>query len=119
MRLIKPGLFLSAEDYSDWPALTEPGLAGDGLGFDATWYGDFHHNLVEYKDGAQAHLLREAGFGDDRPLAMSVFAGALRRSGSAKIVYSESHDDCGNREGSARTIVIAVDGAPLIEDTRY
>jgi 1,4-alpha-glucan branching enzyme len=119
MRLIKPGLFLSAEDYSDWPALTEPSLAGDGLGFDATWYGDFHHNLVEYKDGAQAHLLREAGFGDDRPLAMSVFAGALRRSGSAKIVYTESHDDCGNREGSARTIVVAVDGAPLIGDTRY
>jgi 1,4-alpha-glucan branching enzyme len=118
MRLIKPSLFLSAEDYSDWPALTQPSLAGDGLGFDATWYGDFHHNLVEYKDGAQAHLLREAGFGDDRPLDISVFAGALQRSGSAKIVYTESHDDCGNREGSARTIVVAVDGAPLIGDTR-
>jgi 1,4-alpha-glucan branching enzyme len=118
MRLIKPGLFLSAEDYSDWPALTEPSLTGDGLGFDATWYGDFHHNLVEYKDGGQAHLLREAGFGDDRPLAMSAFAGALRTSGNRKIVYTESHDDCGNREGSARTIVVAVDGAPLIGDTR-
>jgi 1,4-alpha-glucan branching enzyme len=118
LRLLKPGLFLSAEDYSDWPALTESSLAGLGLGFDATWYGDFHHNLVEYKDGGQAHLLREAGFGDDRPLAMSAFGGALRRSGVAKIVYTESHDDCGNREGSARTIVVAVDGAPLIGDTR-
>ncbi len=119
MRLIKPGLFLSAEDYSDWSALTEPSLAGDGLGFDATWFGDFHHNLVEYKDGAQAQLLRQAGFGDGRPLAMSIFAGALQTSGRAKIVYSESHDDCGNREGSARTIVVAVDGAPLLGDTRY
>jgi 1,4-alpha-glucan branching enzyme len=119
MRLIKPRLFLSAEDYSDWSALTEPSLVGDGLGFDATWYGDFHHNLIEYKDGAQAQLLRQAGFGDGRPLAMSVFAGALQTSSRAKIVYVESHDDCGNREGSARTIVVAVHGAPLLGDTRY
>jgi 1,4-alpha-glucan branching enzyme len=119
MRLIKPGLFLSAEDYSDWSALTQPSLVGEGLGFDATGFGDFHHNLVEYKGGAQAQLLRQAGFGDGRPLAMSIFAGALQTSGRAKIVYSESHDDCGNREGSARTIVVAVDGAPLLGDTRY
>ncbi|MGZ2380201.1 hypothetical protein ACVIDN_001564 [Rhizobium brockwellii] len=36
MRLIKPQLFLTAEDYSDWSAMTEPSLTGDGLGFDAT-----------------------------------------------------------------------------------
>jgi 1,4-alpha-glucan branching enzyme len=118
MRLIKPGLFLSAEDYSNWPALTEPSLAGAGLGFDATWYGDFHHNLVEYEGGSQAQLLKQAGYGDDRALAMSSFAGALRTSGGAKVVYNESHDDCGNREGSARTIVVATNGAPLVGDTR-
>ena len=118
MRLIKPGLFLSAEDYSDWSAMTQPSLDGDGLGFDATWYGDFHHNLIEYKDGNQAQLLRQAGFGGDGPLAMSAFAGALKTSGNAKVVYSESHDDCGNRDGSARAIWTAVDGAPLVGDTR-
>jgi 1,4-alpha-glucan branching enzyme len=118
MRLLKPSLFLSAEDYSNWPALTEPSLTGDGLGFDATWYGDFHHNLIEYKDGAQAQLLKQAGYSDTRELAMSAFAGALRTSGYAKVVYNQSHDDCGNREGSARTAVVAVNGAPLVGETR-
>ena len=118
LRLIKPGLFLSAEDYSDWSAMTEPSLTGQGLGFDATWYGDFHHNLVEYKDGAQAQLIKQAGYGDGRDLAMSSFAGALRASGRRKVVYNESHDDCGNRDGSARTIVLAVNGAPLVDETR-
>jgi 1,4-alpha-glucan branching enzyme len=114
MRLIKPGIFLTAEDYSDWPAMIESSLMGNGLGFDATWYGDFHHNLVEFKDGSQAQLLRQAGYGDDRPLAMSSFAAALETSGRAKIVYNESHDDCGNRDGSARTILVAVSGAPWL-----
>jgi 1,4-alpha-glucan branching enzyme len=118
MRLLKPGLFLTAEDYSNWSAMTEPSLAGDGLGFDATWYGDFHHGLVEYHGGSQAHLLKEAGYGDDRPLAMTSFAGALVASAGAKVVYTQSHDDCGNREDSARGIVIAVDGAPLVGATR-
>jgi 1,4-alpha-glucan branching enzyme len=118
MRLIKPQLFLTAEDYSDWSAMTEPSLTGDGLGFDATWYGDFHHNLVEYHGGAQAQLLKNAGFGDERPLTMSSFAGALRTSARSKVVYNQSHDDCGNREGSARTAVIAVNFAPVVGETR-
>ena len=118
MRLLKPGLFLSAEDYSDWSALTQPSLDGDGLGFDATWYGDFHHNLIEYQDGGQAQLIKRAGFGGDGPLALSSFAGALRTSGNAKVVYNESHDDCGNRAGSARTMVTAVNGAALVGETR-
>jgi 1,4-alpha-glucan branching enzyme len=118
MRLLKPGLFLSAEDYSDWPAMTEPSLEGAGLGFDATWYGDFHHNLIEYQNGSQAQLLKHSGFGDGRPLAMSSFAGALSTTSRAKVVYNQSHDDCGNREGSARTVVIAVARAPLIGETR-
>ncbi|WP_233809533.1 alpha-amylase family glycosyl hydrolase [Paraburkholderia sp. HP33-1] len=118
MRLIKPNLFLCAEDYSGWSALTEPSLAGNGLGFDATWFADFHHNLVEFKDGPQAQLVKMAGYGDDRPLSMTSFAGALGASGTAKVVYNESHDDVGNRDGSARTIVTAVNGAPLIGATR-
>jgi 1,4-alpha-glucan branching enzyme len=118
MRLLKPGLFLTAEDYSDWPALTTPSLDGDGLGFDATWYADFHHHLVEFQGGSYAELVKQSGYGDGRSLEMDYFAGALRTSANAKVVYNESHDDCGNREGSARTIWLAVNGAPLIGDTR-
>ncbi|TAX96752.1 glycosidase [Rhizobium leguminosarum] len=118
MRLIKPQLFLTAEDYSDWSAMTEPSLTGDGLGFDATWYGDFHHNLVEYHGGAQAQLLKNAGFGDKRALTMSSLASALQTSAHSKVVYNQSHDDCGNREGSARTAVIAVNFAPVVGETK-
>jgi 1,4-alpha-glucan branching enzyme len=49
---------------------------------------------------------------------MDYFAGALAASASAKIVYHESHDDCGNRTGSARTMWLAVNGAPLVGTTR-
>lgn len=93
MRLIKPQLFLTEEDYSDWSAMTEPSRIGDGLGFDATWYGDFNHNLVEYHGGAQAQLLRNAGFGDKRALTMSSLAGALQTSARFKVIYNQSHDD--------------------------
>jgi 1,4-alpha-glucan branching enzyme len=118
MRLLRPGLFLTAEDYSGWSALTTPSLDGDGLGFDAIWYGDFHHNLIEYQGSQFASLIKEAGYGDARPLAMDHFAGALGASGGVKVVYHESHDDCGNREGSARTLWLAVNGAPLVGETR-
>jgi 1,4-alpha-glucan branching enzyme len=118
MRLLKPGLFLTAEDYSNWSALTTPSLGGDGLGFDSTWYGDFHHNLVEYKGGSYAELVKQSGYGDARPLSMTSFAGALQASSGAKVVYNESHDDCGNRDGSARTLWLAVNGAALVGDTR-
>ncbi len=116
MRLLRPGLFLTAEDYSNWPAMTAPSLDGDGLGFDATWYGDFQHHLVQ--SSGYAELITQAGFGDNRSLNMDFFAGALGASGSNKVVYPESHDDCGNRDGSARTIKLAVNGAPLLGETR-
>ena len=118
LRLIKPGLFFMAEDYSGWAAMTAPSVAGDGVGFDATWYGDFQHHVVEYDGGGYAQLIEQAGFGDARPLQMDYFSGALAASGSTKIVYQESHDDCGNRHGSARTMWFAVNGAPLVGDTR-
>ena len=118
LRLIKPELFFIAEDYSGWTAMTEPSVTGDGVGFNATWYGDFQHHIVEFDGGGYAQLIEQAGFGDARPLQMDYFAGALTASGSAKIVYHESHDDCGNRTGSARTMWLAVNGAPLVGATR-
>jgi len=116
MRLLRPGLFLTAEDYSNWPAMTAPSLEGDGVGFDATWYGDFQHHIVQ--SPGYAELIKQAGFGDNRGLRMDFFAGALAASANGKVVYAESHDDCGNGSGTARTIVMAVNGAPLLGETR-
>jgi 1,4-alpha-glucan branching enzyme len=116
MRLLWPNLFLTAEDYSNWPAMTAPSLAGDGLGFDATWYGDFQHHLVQSPGFAE--LIKQAGYGDNRSLQIEFFAGALAASAGGKVVYAESHDDCGNRDGSARTIVLGANGAPLVDETR-
>ena len=118
MRLLNPNLFLTAEDYSNWAAMTQPSVSGDGLGFDATWYGDFQHHVVEYEGGGYAELIKQSGYGDARSLRMDYFAGALADSGAAKVVYHELHDDCGNRTGSARTIWLAVSGAPLVGETR-
>jgi 1,4-alpha-glucan branching enzyme len=84
LRLIKPTLFFIAEDYSGWAAMTEPSVTGDGVGFDATWYGDFQHHIVEYDGGGYAQLIEQAGLGDALPLRMDYFAGALAASGSAK-----------------------------------
>ncbi len=61
---------------------------------------------------------RPGGFGDGRALTMSSLAGALQTSARSKMVYNQSHDDCGNREGSARTSVIAVNFAPVVGETR-
>lgn len=42
----------------------------------------------------------------------------MRASGSGKVVYNDSHDEAGNSPGSARTICLAVNNAPLIGATR-
>jgi len=118
MRLLYPNLFLTAEDYSNWAGMTQPSVTGDGLGFDATWYGDFHHHAMEYEGGGYTELITQSGCGDTRSLRMDYFAGALATSGGAKVVYHQSHDDCGNRTGSARTMWLAVNGAPLLGETR-
>jgi 1,4-alpha-glucan branching enzyme len=118
MRLLYPKLFLTAEDYSNWAGMTQPSVNGDGLGFDATWYGDFQHHTVEYEGGGYTELVKQSGYGDARSLRMDYFAGALATSGGAKVVYHQSHDDCGNRTGSARTMWLAVNGAPLLGETR-
>jgi 1,4-alpha-glucan branching enzyme len=123
LRLVKPNTFLIAEDHSGWDAVTRPTDLG-GLGFDVTWYSDFYHHLSgDTGHGMDcANLLTTAALGDNRPLAMGYFAGALAASANAKVVYHESHDEAGNSryEGghSGRTIAIAVGRAPLVGETR-
>ncbi len=119
LRLIKQNVMLVAEDHSGWDKITTLPEAG-GLGFDATWDAAFCHNLIGDSDmaGGRARLLESAGFGDDRPLDMGQFAGALYDSKYNKIVYHESHDEAGNSGGSMRTLVCAVAGAPLVGTTR-
>ncbi len=119
LKLIKPSLMLMAEDHSDWNLVTVSSNDG-GLGFDAAWYSEFYHHLIgDAQQGTHyAKLIPTAGFGDARPLAMDYFAGALAKSSDRKVVYHESHDEAGNAEGSRRTIVSAVNEAPLLGETR-
>lgn len=127
LKLIKPTVMLIAEDHSDWNLVTVSAFDG-GLGFDCAWYSNFYHHLIgDTRQGTEyAKLIPTAGFGDNRPLAMNYFAGVLAASADHKVVYHESHDEAGNAyyiEGgqqieSRRTIVSAVNGAPLIGSTR-
>jgi 1,4-alpha-glucan branching enzyme len=129
LKLINPAVLLMAEDYTGGDRVTksteaEATEAGSteagGLGFDAAWYADFYHHLVGNPNQGhdQAKLLVIAGLGDDRPLALDSFAGALKRSAHKKVVYHISHDEAGNALGSRRTIEAAVNGAPLDDATR-
>lgn len=107
------------------------------MGFDARWYADFYHHLAgdSQKGPEYAKLLYTASRADGQALAMDYFAGALSASGAKRVVYNESHDEAGNSGGplrdpqwnpqdhdkeftSHRTIVVAVNGAPLVGDTR-
>jgi len=119
LRLIKPSVMLIAEDHTGWDAVTKLPEAG-GLGFDATWFAAFYHDLIGDSDmaGGRARLIRTAGIGGDGPLDMEQFAGSLVASQFNKVVYHESHDEAGNAGGTARTIVTAVAGAPLVGATR-
>jgi len=127
LRLIKPRAILIAEDHSGWPPVTRAADVA-GLGFDAAWYADYYHHLIgdASNDASRARLLHVAGQGGDQPLAMDYFAGALRTAASDKVIYHESHDEAGNssyeengeRVHSARTIVVAVNRAPLVGETR-
>jgi 1,4-alpha-glucan branching enzyme len=49
---------------------------------------------------------------------MRWFADTLAASADHRVVYYESHDEASNAENAGRTIVVAVDGAPLVGDTR-
>jgi 1,4-alpha-glucan branching enzyme len=120
LRFVCPNVKLIAEDHGGWEGATRSPNEG-GLGFDAIWYADFYHHLIGDTDkGADyAKLIKTAGLGDDRALAMDYFAGALQATdGGCKIVYNESHDEAGNGPLTDRTICVAANGAPLIGETR-
>lgn len=120
VNLVNPNIFLFAEDYSGDPEVAQPTDQG-GLGFDAVWYADFIHHLVG--DGnygpSYARLIHNAGLGGDGALSMDYFGDALLASAGAKVVYSEIHDEVGNEPNTRRTIVEAVNGAPLVGETRW
>ena len=139
LRMIKPNVILTAEDHSSWDEVTKR-VEDDGMGFDARWYADFYHHLAGDTDKGSdyAKLIWRASqnLGQPvQPLQMDYFAGALRSSGTQRIVYNESHDEAGNSPGplhdpdwdprdtdkkytSHRSIVVAAGGAPLFGDTR-
>ena len=119
IKMVGPQCFLIAEDHSDQPFVTESTDRG-GLGFDATWYSAFYHHLIgDGNYGSDyARLLYIAGLGNDQPLAVDYFTGALAWSGQRKVVYHEDHDDAGNAANTARTMVTAVNYASLIGETR-
>jgi 1,4-alpha-glucan branching enzyme len=83
---------------------------GAGLGFDATWYSNFYHNLIgDTGRGPEcANLLKTAGMGGNGELAFSRFAEILATTKRKAVVYHESHDEAGNSEHSARTLMVAI-----------
>jgi 1,4-alpha-glucan branching enzyme len=119
VKMVNPRAFLIAEDHTGWSAMTQP-LDQGGIGFDAVWYADFYHHLIgdgNYGDEF-AKLLRVAGFGAGGALNMDYFSAALLATQYDKVVYHENHDEAGNDSDTERTIVTAVNRAPLIGDTR-
>ena len=123
LRLLRPNTLLTCEDHSDWVLVTEH-PDGAGLGFDATWYSNFYHNLIgDTGRGTEcANLLRTAGMGGNGELAMDQFAGILEATSRKTVVYHESHDEAGNSEHSARTLMVAIaadgDDAPPTGELR-
>jgi 1,4-alpha-glucan branching enzyme len=119
LRMIRPTVMLIAEDHTGWDAVTKPPAQG-GLGFNATWELAFYHNLIGDSDmaGDRARLLKRAGLGGNEPLQMDWFSGALYGSRYDQVIFHESHDEAGNAGGTARTMVTAVNGAPLVDATR-
>jgi 1,4-alpha-glucan branching enzyme len=119
VKMVKPAAFLIAEDHTGWDKMTQSPDTG-GVGFDAVWYADFYHHLIgdgDYGDN-YAKLLKNAGYGTSGPLNMDYFAGALLGTQYNKICYHENHDEAGNDKNTERTIVTAVNYAPLAGATR-
>jgi 1,4-alpha-glucan branching enzyme len=113
LRMIRPATLLTCEDHSDWVLVTEH-PDGAGLGFDATWYSNFYHQLIgdTGRGEESANLLRTAGMGGDGDLAMDRFAKVLEATGRKTVVYHESHDEAGNSEHSRRTLMVAIAAGP-------
>jgi 1,4-alpha-glucan branching enzyme len=119
LNLIRPAAMRIAEDHSGWRAITEPTDAA-GMGFNAAWYAEFYHDLIgdASNQGDKARVLRNAGFGTDDAVPLSQLSGSLARTGEARIVYHECHDEVGNDGGTMRTIRVAVNDAALYGPTR-
>jgi 1,4-alpha-glucan branching enzyme len=123
LRLIRPATLLTCEDHSDWVLVTDH-PDGAGLGFDASWYSNYYHQLIgdTGRGVDSANLLRTAGMGGSGPLAMDHFAGVLAATCRKTVVYHESHDEAGNSEHSARTLMVAIaaerDAPPPTGETR-
>jgi 1,4-alpha-glucan branching enzyme len=119
LQMIRPSVMLIAEDHTGWDAVTKTPAQG-GLGFTARWEATFYHSLIGASDmaGGNARLLKQAGYGDDRPLEMDQFSAVLYDSRNSQVVYHESHDEAGNAGGTARTMEVAVNNAAIFGATR-
>jgi len=125
LKMLKPSVFLIAEDHTGWEKVTQPADSG-GLGFDATWYVDFYHNLVGVPADDWASVVARAGWGGDAPLNMDALTGSLAWTGQQKVAYHISHDEAGNSgqdepnpdKRSHRTLVQAVHGASNLASSR-
>ena len=115
LQMIRPTAMLIAEDHTGWDARDETAGAGRALALTPPGTSAFYHSLIGDSDmaGDRARLLKRAGFGGNEPLRMDSFAGVLYASQYKRVVFHESHDEAGNAGGTARTIVTAVNGAPL------
>src|SRR4030095_3881750 len=119
LHMLRPTAILIAEDHTGWSAVVEPPNRV-WFGVDARWQFAFYHSLIGDSDfaGDRPRLLKQAGFGGNEPLGMDIFSGVLYDTHSNQVVFHESHDEAGNAPGTARTISVAVNGAPLFAPTR-
>ncbi|KAF1835677.1 glycoside hydrolase [Decorospora gaudefroyi] len=117
--MIKPSVMLIAEDHTRWDAVTKL-PAQDGLGFQARWEVEFYHSLIgdSNHSAGRPRLLLNAGFGGNNALEFDKFSETLYNTQYRRVVFPESHDEAGNAEGTARTILVAVNHAPVFGPTR-
>jgi maltooligosyltrehalose trehalohydrolase len=138
-RLGRPLHLIAESDLND-PRMVTPRAAG-GLGMDAQWSDDFHHALHRLLTGERQGYY--ADFGDPGALAKALRQGFVidgehsghrrRRHGASSqglpgkrfVVYSQNHDQVGNRmagdrlietagEAAARVAAVAVLTAPFL-----
>ncbi|KAH7397134.1 glycoside hydrolase superfamily [Pyrenochaeta sp. MPI-SDFR-AT-0127] len=119
LRMIKPAVILIAEDRTGWDAITKPSTQG-GLGFQAKWDLGFYHCLIGDSDysGGWPRLFFNAGLGENDALQFDHLSEALYNTRYYRVIVPESRDEAGNAGGPARTIVVAVNHAPLFGPTR-
>jgi len=127
-RLGRPLHLIAESDLND-PRMITPRAAG-GLGMDAQWSDDFHHALHRLLTGERQGYY--ADFGDPGALAKALRDGFVvdgqrsgyrrRRHGASArglpgkrfVVYSQNHDQVGNRMAGDRLIETAGDEAARV-----